>query len=106
MEPGQAVQFALQSHPFSAASALEPDLQEALALVATQPEWIRRSRMAALEFWEARAHDLLVATDQELQSITDPHLRRLLRGTSDDQPIQLGSCTHVALWRELLAAAI
>ena len=106
MEPGQAVQFALQlSHPFSVASALEPDLQEALALVATKPKWICRSRMAALEFWEARAHDLLAATDQELQSITDPHLRRLLRGTCDDQPVQLGSCTHVALWRELLAAA-
>ena len=105
MEPGQAVQFALQlSHPFSVASALEPDLQEALALVATKPKWICRSRMAALEFWEARAHDLLAAADQELQSITDPHLRRLLRGTSDDQPVQLGSCTHVALWRELLAA--
>ena len=106
MEPGQAVQFALQlSHPFHAAPALEPDLQEALALVATRPKWVTHQRMAAVQFWEARAHSLLPATDIELKQVSDPHLRRLLRGTADDQPIQLGSCTHIGLWREMLKAA-
>lgn len=61
--------------------------------------------MAAVQFWEARAHSLLPATDIELKQVSDPHLRRLLRGTADDQPIQLGSCTHIGLWREMLKAA-
>ena len=101
MEPGQAVKFSLELfHPFHEAPALEPDLQEALALVARRPQWINRSRMAALEFWETRAVALLPATDTELRSIPDSHLRRLLRGVPDGQPVQLGSCTHIALWRE------
>ena len=61
--------------------------------------------MAALEFWETRAAALLPATDTELRSIPDSHLRRLLRGVPDGQPVQLGSCTHIALWRELAAEA-
>ena len=102
MEPGQAVKFSLQLfHPFHEAPALEPDLQETLALVSGFPQWIVRSRMAALEFWEERAVALLPATDRELSNIADSHLRRLLRGVPDGRPVQLGSCTHIALWREL-----
>ena len=44
---------------------------------------------------------LLPATDRELSNIADGHLRRLLRGVPDGKPVQLGSCTHIALWREL-----
>ena len=106
MEPGQAVNFSLQLfHPFHEAPALEPDLQETLALVAAHPRWINSVRMEALAFWEERAADLLLATDAELRSIVDPHLQRLLRGVQDDQPLQLGTCAHIALWREMTAQA-
>ena len=44
-------------------------------------------------------------TDQELRAIHDPYLRSLLRGAPDDQPVQIGTVTQVALWRELLAAS-
>ena len=33
------------------------------------------------------------------------HLRCLLRGVPDDQPVALGAFFHVALWRELLQQA-
>ena len=29
----------------------------------------------------------------------------MLRGVPDDQALQLGQCTHIALWRELAQAA-
>eukprot|EP00435_Cladocopium_sp_Y103_P009415 s1300_g2.t1 len=51
------------------------------------------------------AHLLLPDTDALLQQVADPFLRRLLRGQPDGQPLQLGSCTHIMLWKELLAEA-
>ena len=106
MEPGEAVDAALQvRHPFSVPPALDPDLQEALSFVAHQPQRVRSHRQAALAFWEQEAHRLLPASDQELQQIQDASLRQLLRGAPDDQPVQLGSVTHIALWRKMMATA-
>jgi len=106
MEPGTAVHAALDLvHPFTKDPALEPDLQEALAMVVFHPHKVLGHREGALAFWSAQAHYLLPETDRELSFVRDPHLRRLLRGVPDGQPLQLGTCTHVALWRHMLAAA-
>ena len=106
MEPGQAVQRALQvPHPFTLDPALDPDLQAALSFVVHKPHQLLGHRQGALQFWAARAERLLPLTDLELRAIHDPYLRSLLRGVPDDQPVQLGTVTHVALWRELLAAS-
>ena len=106
VEPGEAVRIMLElQHPFTTDPALEPDLQEALAMSVHKPAFLLGHRHGAVHFWEARAHQLLPATDDILRQIPDRHLRFLLRGCSDDQPLQLGSCTHVALWRELLSEA-
>ena len=106
MEPGQAVQAALHViHPFTMDPALDPDLQEVLNLVSSQPQFVLGHRAGALRFWETRAHELLPVTDQWLRQVSDPHLRRLLRGQPDGQPLVLGQCTHVALWQEMLTAA-
>jgi hypothetical protein len=106
MEPGRAVEVALSvAHPFTLDPALDPDLQESLAIVVRQPQFVLGHRAGALQYWGRRAHDLLPATDAILQNIPDAFLRRLLRGQPDEQPLCLGSCTHVALWAEMLAAA-
>ena len=87
MEPGQAVQAALHViHPFTMDPALDPDLQEVLNLVSSQPQFVLGHHAGALRFWEARAHELLPVTDQWLRQVSDPHLRRLLRGQPDGQP--------------------
>ena len=51
MEPGEAVQFALQLvHPFSRPPSLDDALEEAIALVATAPQRVLRLRLDALNF--------------------------------------------------------
>ena len=106
-EPGEAVRFALNvDHPFSIAPDLEPDLQEALSFVVHQPEALVAHRLKRAALWEARARDLLPETERILASVPDPWLRQLLRGAPDGQPVILGSVTHIALWRELAAAAV
>ena len=106
LEPGEAVRQSLSfTHPFSLAPELDPDLQEALALVTSHPQQVQQHRAAACQYWESRAVQLLSASDQELRALQDPWLRRLLRGVPDDQSVQLGSFFHVQLWRELAQAA-
>ena len=106
MEPGQAVAVALDLlRPFTVPPMLEPDLQEALAMVVLHPDHTIRRREMALRYWEVRAIALLPQTDLLLKQITDSHLRRLLRGVQDEEPVALGQVTHIALWKELLGAA-
>ena len=106
MDPGEAVQSALKMiHPFTVPPALEPDLQEALSMVVQFPDKIQVQRQEALRYWEQRAMALLPDTARELDRLHDPWLRALLRGVPDGQPLQLGSTTHIALWREMLTAA-
>ena len=106
MEPGQAVAVALDLlHPFTVPPTLDPDLQEALALVVLHPDQTLHHREIALRYWEGRATMLLPQTDLILKQVSDSHLRRLLRGGHDDEPLVLGQVTHIALWQELLSAA-
>eukprot|EP00913_Durusdinium_trenchii_P004004 g3708.t1 len=101
-EPGEAVRFALNlDHPFSISPDLEPDLQEALSFVAHQPDRLLAHRLKAKAHWEARAVALLPVTEQILASVQDPWLRMLLRGAPDEEPLSIGSVTHIALWREM-----
>ena len=106
MEPGEAVRFALNlTHPFTGTLPIDPDLQECLSLAVRFPEWLNNHRMHVLTFWEAQAVRLLPETEKILGQVEDRHLRRLLRGQDDHLPLQLGSCFHIALWRELMAKA-
>ena len=106
MEPGQAVKAALEvRHPFTIEPALEPDLQEALALVTHHPDRVLGHRAGALRYWSARAQALLPATEALINAVPDQHLRCLLRGAPDHHALQLGKVTHIALWREMLQAA-
>lgn len=107
MEPGQAVQAALNVvHPFTMDPELPPDLPEVLNLVSSQPHFVLGQRAGALRSWEAPAHELLPTTDAWLRQVEDPHLRRLVRGQLDGEPLALGQVAHhVALWQEMLAAA-
>ena len=66
---------------------------------------MRDRRESLLHSWDARAHDLVPESDKLLKQIPDRHLRCLLRGVPDDQPVTLGSFFHVALWRQLLQQA-
>ena len=107
MEPGEAVRFALSlTHPFTGTLPIDPDLQECLSLAVRFPEWLNNYRKHVLAFWEAQAIRLLPETEKVLSQVEDRHLRRLLRGQDDHCPLQLGSCFHIALWKELMAKAI
>eukprot|EP00434_Breviolum_minutum_P043455 symbB.v1.2.038741.t1/scaffold6153.1/size20491/1 len=106
MEPGEAVRFALSlTHPFTGTLPIDPDLQECLSLAVRFPEWLNSYRKHVLAFWEAQAIRLLPETEKVLSQVEDRHLRRLLRGQDDHCPLQLGSCFHIALWKELMAKA-
>ena len=106
MEPGEAVRFALNlTHPFTGTLPIDPDLQECLSLAVRFPGWLNGYRKHVLAFWEAQAIRLLPETEKILNQVEDRHLRRLLRGQDDHRPLQLGSCFHIALWKELMAKA-
>ena len=84
---------------------IEPDLQECLSLAVRFPDWLNHHRQQLMAFWEEQAVKLLPDTDRVLQSVSDPHLRRLLRGQEDSAPLQLGSCFHITLWNKLMKEA-
>ena len=90
---------------FSYSTTIDPDLQEALSFTVHSPDWLLQYRASALLYWERRAHELLPLTDAILQAVPDTWLRALLRGARDHEPLQLGQCTHVALWEELMQHA-
>ena len=104
-EPGTAIQWSLELvHPLCTEVELDPSLRQCITELAQDPARVVRSRLQALQFWETRADELLPQTDSLLASLEDPYLRRLLRGGPDDQPCQLGSCCHIVLYYEMLAA--
>ena len=104
-EPGVAIEWVLSiPHPLSAPTSLDPDMMAAISAVAHQAEAVIKHRHHRLEFWAARAVELIPLTDALLKDLSDPLLRRLLRGCADHEALTLGSFCHVALYRELLAA--
>ena len=105
-EPGVAVQWSLGTpHPFTVQPSISEEILQNIKTIVKAPTPLLQRRRDRLQFWQQRAKDLLPATDQELRSIADPCLRRLLRGVPDYVDLQLGSCTHVTLYDELFAAA-
>ncbi|CAE7307619.1 unnamed protein product [Symbiodinium sp. CCMP2592] len=104
-EPGQAIQWSLQVlHPFTVQPALPDKIVDNIKFIVSSPQALVARRSERLQFWHQRAVALLPQTDQILRSIADAPLRRLLRGAPDYADVQLGSCTHVALYDELFAA--
>ncbi|CAE7480102.1 unnamed protein product, partial [Symbiodinium sp. CCMP2456] len=101
----QAIQWSLQViHPFTVHPALPPKILENIKLIVSSPQALTARRQELLHFWHSRALALLPDTDRQLRSVPDPALRRLLRGVPDYVDLQLGLCTHVALYDEFFAA--
>ena len=99
-DPGVAVQWALQiPHPFSVSEPLSADLQKAIDQVSRDPQKVNRDRELLLAEWSAKAAACLQESDQLLRRITDPHMRRLLRGVADDQPAKLGATSNIVLYQ-------
>ena len=105
MEPGQAIEWALQVvHPFSTPAPLEETVLEAVQWVARQPAVLLSFRAQALQFWEAEAHRLLPVSLARIAAQPVPHLRRLLLGCADSDVPKLGQVCHVALYEAMLKA--
>ncbi|CAE7754369.1 unnamed protein product, partial [Symbiodinium microadriaticum] len=106
MHSGEAIEFALEAiHPFTKDATIDSDLQAVLQEIVDHPAAIRDRRESLLQHWQGRARDLVPESERLLKQIPDRHLRRLLRGVPDDQPVELGAFFHVALWRELMQQA-
>ena len=104
-EPGQAIQWSLNVvHPFTVQPPLPSKILQNIKFIVSSPEALIARRGERLQFWQQRVLDLLPQTDRELRAISDPSLRRLLRGVPDYVDLQLGSCTHVALYDEFFSA--
>ena len=105
LEPGEAVQLLTNiAHPFNVAPRLDDSLQEALVFSCRDVRTVKEERAAILEYWCQRAEQLRAQSVAEIAEVPDVHTRRLLLKTHEGPP-QIGSFTHVALWRELHAAA-
>ena len=104
-DPGVAVQWALQiPHPFSVSEPLSADLQKAIDQVSRDPQKVNRDRELLLAEWSSKAAACLQESDQLLRRITDPYMRRLLRGGEDSQPAKLGSPSNIALYQAFALA--
>eukprot|EP00435_Cladocopium_sp_Y103_P034728 s2383_g9.t1 len=105
MEPGQAIQAALQIvHPFSMAVQLDVAEERALLSLSRPADVIVAEREQLLHFWHQRALALLPVSVQMIQQQPDPALRRLLLGDCDAQQPVLGQVCHIALYAEMLQA--
>ena len=103
-EPGQAVEWAMKMpHPFSVTDPLPEPLRRAILQVAASPDQVVRKRQDLIRHWHAIAVKSLQISDRELQQISDPFLRQLLRGVPDQTPAQLGKTCNVELYRVMLA---
>ena len=86
-EPGVAIAWALSvPHPLCVEVDLDPAVTACINALASDLPGVVSRRLLALQFWEARAAALLPSSEALMRSIEDPALRRLLRGTTDDQP--------------------
>ena len=104
-DPGVAVQWALQiPHPFSVSEPPSADLQKAIDQVSRDPQKVNRDRELLLAEWSSKAAACLQESDQLLRRITDPYMRRLLRGVEDSQPAKLGSTSNIVLYQAFALA--
>ena len=72
MHPGEAIEFALDLvHPFTQDAAIDSDLQAVLQEIVDQPQTVCDRRESLLQFWDARAHDLVPESDKLLKQIPD-----------------------------------
>ena len=91
MHPGEAIEFALNvTHPFTKDAAIDADLQAVLQQIVDDPAGVCDHRASLLQHWDQRARALILESDKVLKQIPDCHLRRLLRGAPDDQPVAIG----------------
>ena len=105
MEPGQAIQWALQVvHPFTVSVALEEPVMDAIAALAHSPSDSLARRIQALAFWEHEAHRLLPDSVRRIAALPDGDLRRLLLGCSEGETPALGQVCHIALYEAMAAA--
>ena len=105
LEPGDAVKLLTNiAHPFNVAPRLDDKLQEALFFSCRNVQTVKKERQAILKYWCQRAEELREQSVAEIAQVPDAHTRRLLLKTCEGSP-QIGSFTHIALWRELHAAA-
>ena len=105
LEPGQAAEHALKTvHPFNKDVALPQVLLDNIAAVCSDPAAVNDKRHELLKLWKARAEELQPGSLAELDKVSDPFLRRLLRGVPDGVAPKLGQFFHVQLWREMAAA--
>ena len=85
-------------HPFTMEAPLDSILLTNIKAICQDPQGVIKSRADLLSQFSARATALMQMLLNELKSVRDPHLRRLLRGVEDDQIPALGQFFHVALW--------
>ena len=105
LEPGDTVKLLTNiAHPFNVAPRLEDNPQEALFFSCRNVQTVKRERQTILKYWCQRAEALRAQSIDEIAQIPDAHTRRLLLKTCEGSP-QIGNFTHIALWRELHAAA-
>lgn len=98
MEPGQAIEWALQVvRPFTIPVTLDPELTAAIAAVGARPEDVLARRVAALAYWEQEAVRLLPVSIERIRAVPDPHLQALLLGGPVHEPPVLGKVCHVRL---------
>ena len=79
-EPGQAIEMALDVvHPFTKEAALADVLLSNIKAICHDPHAVNKSRADLLAQFSARATALMQMSLNELMSVRDPHLCRLLR---------------------------
>ena len=106
-EPGEAIAVATTlPHPFSVRPDLGEPIEEAIKFVAGPLEPIRAYRSQRIKYWTRRAHDLFPETMDIIMGLQDEGLRHyFLPLVRPDTPPAVGNVSHLALWREVIAAS-
>ena len=90
--------------------SVRPDLgepsEEAIKFVAGPLEPIRAYRSQRIKKWTTLAHDLFPESMDIIMGLQDEGLRHyFLRLVRPDTPPAVGNVSHLALWREVIAAS-